>query len=351
MLDHLPLWRSDLDAVLSQTPALRDLGGASILVTGATGLVGSALVSLLLRFNEGASSPVDILCAGRSEARLRGRFPEASGLRFVPFDAAAPSASIDASADLVVHAAGNSAPAAIAAQPVETLLMGVSGTRALLDALAARGGRRLLFVSSSEVYGRLALDRPWREEDAGAHELLDPRSAYALGKMAGETLCISYAAEYGLEAVIARPGHLYGPTATPADNHVAAAFLRAAARGEPLTLKSAGSQLRSWVHCLDCAGALITLLAKGRPGAAYNVAHPDSAGTIRELAECISRQAGVPLRSEAPTLAERNAFNPMDNSALDPSRLQALGWRPEFDLETGVAHALAAMKEETTWAD
>ena len=206
------------------------------------------------------------------------------------------------------------------------------------------GAKRFLFVSSGEVYGRMPEGtEAFREEDAGFVDLQSPRSAYPNGKRAGETLCAAYTAEYGLETVAARPCHTFGATMTGSDSRAASQFLREAAAGRPVVLKSEGLQERSWCYAADCAAALLTILTEGRSMQAYNVADSASRATIAALAEWIAEAAGVPLVREKPESA--NAGTPIPRQVLSSEKLEALGWRARFSLQEGIGRTLTALRE------
>ena len=111
-------------------------------------------------------------------------------------------------------------------------------------------------------------------------------------------------------------------------------------------MKSDGAQVRSYCHCLDCAGAILKVLLKGEAGRAYNVSNPDSILSIREMAEIMARAGGVRLRMELPTEAERKAFNPMSNSSLESGSLRQLGWKGCFDAERGFGETVEILKRE-----
>ncbi len=174
---------------------------------------------------------------------------------------------------------------------------------------------------------------------------MNPRSSYSIGKCAAETMCAAYHAEFGVESVIVRPGHVYGPTSSESDTRVSSAWAYAAARGEDLVMKSDGSQIRSYCYCLDCASAMLKVMLKGENVHAYNISNPDSIVDIRGMAEILAKTAGVELKMELPTEAEKKGFNPMSNSSLDSSDLLALGWKGLFDAERGFAHTVAILKE------
>ena len=331
------LWRSDLAAVSDSLPELDELAGKSVLISGAGGLICSALVDLLIAYNASNSVRIDVIAAGRSEARIRSRF--GSGCQFVEYDALRPE-PFAFSADYIIHGAGNAHPAAMSAEPVETIQENIFGVNALLP--CAR--KRFLYISSSEVYGQRAESnsRPFTENDYGYVDLLNVRNCYAMGKRSAETLCVSYASEYGSNAVIVRPGHIYGPTASERDSRVSSAFAYSAARGEDIVMKSEGLQLRSWCYCIDCAGAILKVLLRGERCGAYNI--PGEILTIRQMAELLAEFGGVRVLREGASQSEVKAFNPMNNSSVDGTKLETLGWRNIFDARTGLEHTLEILR-------
>ena len=221
----------------------------------------------------------------------------------------------------------------------------IIGLKALLDLAAENKGSRLLFVSSSEVYGnreRFSYDAGGEiaEDEYGYVDILSSRSCYPSGKRAAESLCASYIDEYGVDAVIVRPGYIYGPTINPTDSRASAAFTLDAAAGRDIIMKSKGEQLRSYCYMLDCASALLSVLLSGECGEAYNISNKDSIVTIRDVAECLAKVSGVKVVFEIPTDEEKKSFNPMKNSVLDATKLQNLGWKAHFGLDEGIKRTL-----------
>lgn len=274
-----------------------------------------------------------------------GEYCDRDYFSYVRYDASKGNNKINVKADHIIHGASNASPKAIIAEPVETMLSNFNGLNYLLNYAKENGTKRLLYISSSEVYGQKSDGKPFKEDDYGYIDLLNPRNSYSVGKRAAETLCASYYAEYGVESVIVRPGHIYGPTASPNDDRISSAFAYAAARGEKLVMKSAGTQRRSYCHCLDCASAIIKVLMKGKPVKAYNISNPDSVVTIRQMAEAMAKAGNVELVTEAASDKEKQSFNPMDNSALEADRLLELGWKGIYDINSGIAHTVRSLKE------
>lgn len=342
------LWISDLDETINRLPELVELSGSSIMITGCTGLICSAVIDVLVRWNETHDKKIRILAAGRNREKVLTRFAPFSDEKwfvFIPYDASSEHNNLDITCDYIIHGASNASPAQIVREPVETMLSNFVGMHYLLDYARSKQIRRVLFVSSSEVYGKKEGNRPYRSDEYGYIDLLNSRNSYSIGKRAAETLCASYWDEYGVDSVIVRPGHIYGPTASEQDNRVSSAWTFAAASGKDIVMKSDGSQIRSYCYCLDCASAIIKVLCDGEVLEAYNVSNPDSIITIREMAEEIAKSAGISLKVELPSEEERKGFNPMSNSSLDSSKLMELGWRGLFDAVRGLSHTITIIKD------
>ena len=113
-----------------------------------------------------------------------------------------------------------------------------------------------------------------------------------------------------------------------------------------MTLKSEGKQIRSYCYSLDCASAILSVLIDGNAGEAYNISNPISIVNICQMAEYLSAAGGVDLIFDIPTQSEAAAFNPMDNSSLDSTKLESLGWKGAFTAEEGLSHTVRILKGE-----
>lgn len=297
----------------------------NVLITGATGLIGSRLAEKMLEAND-----CNVYAAGRNMERAMKRFAAFANnphFHFVQYDVTAPL-QCDISFDYIIHAASNASPNFFAEKPVEVMMSNLLGVKNLLDYGKSHGLKRFLYVSSGEVYGE-GDGRVFTEDYQGYVDINSPRSCYPSSKRATETLCAAYGKEYGIDFVIARPCHTYGPGFTEQDNRVYAQFIRNVLNGEDIIMKSTGSQMRSWLYVDDCVEGLLTILRKGASGEAYNIADASSNISIRQLAEMIADIAGRQVIIDMPSDAEKAGYNPVTKSVFSTQKLQALGWKIE----------------------
>ena len=338
MLNYTDEYVADLQNIRNLVPNIEKLENKKILVTGAGGLICSAVVDFLLEIG------VQVYAAGRDKGKIETRFQKRvfySNFYFFHYDATEVFSATE-DFDFIIHGASNADPRAIINYPVEAMVANINGIRNLLE-YSKSHFCRVLYISSSEVYGKKKGDEPYNENDLGYLDILNPRACYPSSKRAAETLCASYKKEYGVDVVIVRPGHIYGPTCTDRDSRVASQFPRDVKAGKNITLKSDGLQMRSYCYVLDCVSAIITVLLNGISGEAYNISNKNSVVNIREMAEYFAKASGQSVLFEKAAAREKEGYNLMDNSSLDGGKLEALGWRGLFNMAVGARKTLEAM--------
>lgn len=313
------------------------LEGKNILVTGAAGLIASAVVEKLLDSFPSA----EVYAMARNERKTLSRFEKYAHnphLHILVGDVNTPL-SVDIAFHYIIHAASNANPNAYALDPVGTLWTNINGTRNLLEYGRTHHMERFLFVSSGEVYGN-GEQAEWTEGDSGCVDTMTLRACYPSSKRAAETMCVCYAEQYGLDVVVGRPCHTYGPCFTDSDNRAYAQFARKARAHEDIVLKSTGEQYRSWIFVEDCADALLTILQKGENKQAYNIADEQSNVTIRTMAETIAEIAGVKVVFDLPESAESKGYSTMKRAIFSTEKLRALGWGPKYTFKDGLKRTL-----------
>lgn len=327
-------YEDDLKHVATLNLPWEKLSGRNILITGATGLIGSCLVEALML---NTRKDYHVYAAGRNEEKAKKRFTafiNDDNFHFLRYDVMEPLQG-DVPYHYIIHAASNASPNFFAHNPVEIMLSNIYGVDYLMKYGMQHGMERLLYISSGEVYGE-GDGRVFTEDYSGYIDCTAPRSCYPSSKRAAETLCTSYIAEYGVDAVIARPCHIYGPCFTESDNRVYAQFIRNVLRDEDIVMKSRGEQFRSWCYVPDCVSALLYILLKGEMGQAYNIADSKSNISIRELAELIAETGGRQVVIDLPEEVEKQGYNPVTKSVFSTEKLETLGWYPRTHIAEGI---------------
>ena len=337
-------YKDDIQKVASLNLPWEELRGSNILITGATGLIGSCLVEVLMSRK---NKDYNVYASGRNELRAKSKFKDYVNdptFHFLKFDVTETLKS-NINFKFIIHAACDASPNFYAKQPVEVIKANMLGVMNLMDYGLEHGLKRFLFVSSGEVYGE-GDGRVFIENYSGYVDCTKPRSCYPTSKRAAESLCVSYAQEYGIETVIARPCHIYGPGFTESDNRVFAQFVRNVLHHEDIVMKSTGSQLRSWCYCPDCASGILHVLLKGENGAAYNIADESSNVSIKELAELIACIGGRKVVVSIPDDSERAGCSIVAKAVFSTEKLEKLGWKTMGTLKANFENTIHFLQRE-----
>lgn len=348
MLIHNQTYLNELDQVIANV----DWNGfyhRSVLIIGASGMIGSYLVDLLMRRNDQFGTDVEVYAMGRSKAHLDARFDmykEAGLFHEVVSDVTKPLPD-DIQTDFVLHAASNTHPRAYATDPIGTIMTNLRGTQQVLDHVVKHPAKRTLFLSSVEIYGENRGDvEKFKEDYSGYLDSNTLRAGYPESKRVSESLCQAYLAKYGLDIVIPRICRTFGPTMKLNDSKASSQFILKAVAGEDIVLKSEGTQHYSYGYVGDIASALLFLLTHGDSGEAYNIAVPEFDLHLHELAQSLAEIAGKKVVFDLPDATELAGYSKATKAMLDATKLNQLGWRPTFDLTTALQHTVAILKEE-----
>ncbi len=305
------------------------LAGSRIAISGGTGFLGSALIGVFNIRNALYNDDIRVVSLSRSGKKRDDGAPNdyKSCAQYIAADVTHP-VRIDGKVDYVIHLASNTHPAQYALDPVGTITGNVLGADNLLRLAAEKQAKRFLLASSVEIYGSCP-PRPVDESYCGYIDCNTARAGYNEAKRLSESLARSYESQYGVDVAIVRLARCFGPDFTKKDTKVMAQFLRCAAAGQDIVLKSQGTQRYSYCYYADAVSGMIAVLTDGKSGEAYNVADDDEGFSLRDFAEYIALIAGCGVREE---FSHQPGSSAAVNALLDCGKIKQLGFRPLFTL-------------------
>lgn len=345
MLNDNPIYINDLERTVKNTSGFEDFQDKSFLITGATGLICSYLIDLLMIYNKTYNSNIKIVAVGRSRKRGNDRFSNYLNNKNFSFYEHDITNTIQLSEtfDYIIHGASNANPIAYSEDPVGTMLSNIIGMKNILEFSKKMKKSRVLYISSGEVYGESSSNY-LKENDYGYVDILNPRSCYPSSKRATETLCVSYAKQYSVKTIIARPCHIYGPTAANNDYRASNQFIQNGINKKDIILKSSGSQIRSYCYVGDCVSGLLKILLNGEVGEAYNISSEGSTVSIRELAKIIAKQTDTNVIFNEPDKKEKEGYSVFSKAVMDNTKLMNLDWNSESNIYDGIKRTIEVLK-------
>lgn len=342
------LYREDLKNTIKSTLNIDRLEGKTVLITGATGMIGSFIIDTLMYWNRSKKVGCTVIAMGRSEERAKqrlGRYWLNDKFIFVQHDVNFPLYENIPNADFVIHSASTTHPEAYATEPISTITTNIFGTYNLLNWLCSNCNHaRFVLTSSVEVYGQNKdrLDY-FEEKSSGYIDCNTLRAGYPESKRLSEALCQAYIKEKEMDCVVARLPRTYGPTMLMNDTKALSQFIKKGLRGENIVLKSKGNQFFSFAYVADAASAILSIMLAGERGVAYNIADSQSDITLKDLAEMVASISGTKLQFELPNEVEIVGYSTADRAVMNAELLKSLGWRPTYNITEGITRTLSLL--------
>lgn len=344
--------QEDIEILAGKINSLGCFNNKTVLITGASGLLGSQAVKAFLCCNRLYGTKINIIAFCRTTENAQKAFENLKDrgyFKIIIGDIKKPL-NIDDVVDYIMHAAGKTGNSKIHVDhPADTINTAVFGTYNVLEFAKEKNISGLVYFSSLEVYGQTDPNKDCiYEDDYGYIDLMQPRSSYKESKRLCENMCLAYSNEFSVPASIGRLSLTFGPGVRDNDNRVFAQFARSVINKQDIVLKTTGKTLRNHCYIRDALWALILIMVKGARCEAYNIVNPDTAMSIIDMAKMVAglfedSEINVRIELDDP---KKYGYNSYLKCLLNSDKLQSLGWKPEVDLKNMYIRMIKSMKEE-----
>lgn len=343
----------EIQELISRSEYFEPFKESSILVTGATGLIGSVLVKSLLAYSKKSGSKLTVYASCRSQEKFQKGFKDYLSENLVPLVCDISLLDISGiNIDYIVHGASITDSKSFVKKPVETINTALDGTRNLLRQCVGKNLKGFVYLSSLEVYGAFNNEDSVKnviERDSGYIDTLSVRSSYSESKRMAECICAAYASEHSVPVKITRLCQTFGAGVNYSDNRVFAQFARAVIEHKNIILKTKGETVRNYCYTTDAVAGILTVLVKGKSGESYNIANKSTTISIYDMAHLFCSLFPESCSKVVFDIAEnvsKLGYNLDVKLQLDSSKVEKLGWKAEVGLEEMCRKLVQGMEEE-----
>ena len=328
--------KEDIDNILKADLNWAAFKESNILITGASGMIGSYILNTLVTLNNKFGYDMNIYALVRNPGKLSEEIRKQ--IEIIQQSVVDPIET-DVVFDYVIHTASPASPLIMKNDPVGTIAANAIGTFNTLNIAKSGSKKGYLYISSREIYGQpYEHQEIFKEDSYGFVDPLNVRSCYPEGKKAAETMCICFKEQYGVNVKIARLAHTFGPGMPVDDGRVQADFLRNVINNEDIVLKSEGTAVRTYTYVGDAVLALFYILLNSEE-MVYNISSEESMVSIRQLAETLVGaypERNLKLRFDIPKSEKNTGCAPFTLGILSSDKIRALGWEPIYGLKEGL---------------
>lgn len=342
----------DMDVIAQKDSLLDAFSNQTILITGATGLIGSLVVKAILYSNKKRSFNIKVIAVVRDLNKAKTIFSEWNhnqNLEYIVADLATQRLNINEKIEYIIHGANVTNSKTMVTQPVETIQTALRGTETILNLAIQKKCKGVVYLSSMEVYGQCNTNTMVKEQSLGEIDLSCVRSCYPESKRMCECLCNCYAAEYGVKVKSARLAQTFGAGIMPTENRVFAQFAKSVIKEENIVLHTRGESEGNYVYTRDAVIALLMLLQNGENGEAYNITNEKNHITIAKMAEMVANEFGHGKSRVIYDIPNNNllyGYAPDTKLYMSSEKMSQLGWKPEVGLKEAYQRMITYMYYE-----
>lgn len=332
--------QADIQAMIEKKELFEWMRNSTVLITGATGLIGSMLIKTIYAASDKYGLDIKIIGQIRNMEKAKEIYGQViDDINLVT--------DVDYSCNYIIHTISPTASKFFIEHPVETIKVSVESLMKILE-VAKNNNATLVYLSSMEQYGVPYIpDQHMTEDKIGIIDHLNIRSSYSESKRLCECLCAAYASQYKTNVKIARLAQTFGAGIPLTDNRMPMQFAKAVAERKDIILHTEGKSISNYVYLTDALTGILTILKKGEAGQAYNICNDKETRSVREIAELVSSviaNGKIGIRIEKP---KNNMGYASDvRMYLNSDKLSNLGWSAQVDMTEAYRRLVTYLKGE-----
>ncbi len=344
---------NDMKELSTDFSELEKIKNSTILITGATGLIAKYLIHFFMTLNDTYDACITVVGLARNREKAEKCFADYldnSHFRLTYQDVCEPL-RLDFKADYIIHAAGSASAHAIRTNPIGIIKANTLGTINVMEYARVTKPRRVVYLSTREIYGEVKAGHSISETDMGTIDPLVTRNCYPESKRMGESILEGYHDQFEISYNVLRIAHTYGPAMELSnDGRVMADFINYAVNRENIVLNSDGTAVRSFCYITDTIRGIISVMLNGASCEAYNLANEGEPMMIRDVAQMISnlfpeRKIAVIIDDKSTNKQVKKGYLGYKITQLDTSKIERLGWSPMVPLSEGICRTVKYFDE------
>lgn len=327
----------DFENILNMTCIKWELlANKTILLTGASGLIGSNIINTIIYANETRKYNIKIIAVVRDITKTLKKLitKELNNITFITSDIEE-FKTVDGNFDYIIHAANPTSSKFFVERPVETINTAIIGTKNLLEIAKNKKVKSFVFLSSMEIYGNPKKGEVICEDYVSGFDSIVIRNCYPMSKKLCESLCKAYYSEYEVPTKIIRLTQTFGPGVEYHDGRIFAEFMRCVIEKKDIVLKTKGETERCYLYTADAVSAILTVMLSGNNGESYNAANPNTYCSISGMANLVAdnvANGAIKVKYRLEDVTKLGYANTLYMN-LVTSKLESLGWKPTTDLK------------------
>lgn len=329
--------QNDIKEIVSQDIDFEKWKNKKILITGATGMLATYFMYVLMYLNDKFDYKIKIFALVRNIDNLKAKtnYTERNDIIPIVQDVCS-NININEKIDYIIHMAGSADPKSFTQNPIGVINANVIGSINVLE-LARKNNAKVLFTSTREIYGKVEKENI-DENDMGELNCTEVRSCYPESKRMAENIFCCYSYQYGVIYKIARIAHSYGPgMAIKDDGRIMADLISNVVNSNDIILKSNGEAKRAFCYILDAISALFRIIFFNDENEIYNVANETEEISIRDLAYKLEEKyKNKHIKVVFKIQENKNQYLKFERRRLNTAKLESIGWKPIISLEEGI---------------